>query len=243
MHSSTVTCVMLMCAVSFVEVLSNDELQCYKCTNVKLENSNPLLKNLLPGQTQKWCEHPSVSDTTETCPSATDYMCSFFEGSISFALVSSALGDYRVTVQKRGCMKVDSNSRINQCKPVGSKNERKFVGTVLSLLTEMARNVKIDGKICVCGTDLCDANCKGVAIGPVCLSLPVAIVLGIVSGILALLIVTCCCCCCCTCCKSRRPQFISVGLPVFTTVTLPQASAMGAVSPYSHLQEEEPVIQ
>jgi len=42
-------------------------------------------------------------------------------------------------------------------------------------------------------------------------SLPVAIVLGIVSGILALLIVTCCCCCCCccTCCKSRRPQFIS----------------------------------
>jgi len=64
-------------------------------------------------------------------------------------------------------MKVDSNSRINQCKPVGSKNERKFVGTVLSLLTEMARNVKIDGKICVCGTDLCDANCKGVAIGPV----------------------------------------------------------------------------
>jgi len=35
----------------------------------------------------------------------------------------------------------------------------------------------------------------------------------------------------------------AVGLPVFTTVTLPQASAMGAVSPYSHLQEEEPVIQ
>ena len=64
-------------------------------------------------------------------------------------------------------MKVDSNSGINQCKPVGSDNERKFVGAVLSVLTETARDVKVDGKMCVCGTDLCDANCNGVAIGPV----------------------------------------------------------------------------
>ena len=67
-----------------------DELQCYKCTNVKLETSNPLLEKLLQGQTQKWCERPSVSDTTETCPSTTGYMCSYFEGSISFELLFSA---------------------------------------------------------------------------------------------------------------------------------------------------------
>ena len=72
-----------------------------------------------------------------------------------------------MTVQKRGCMKVDSNSRINQCKPVGSENQRKCVGVVLSMLAEPVTNMKVDGKMCVCGTDLCDANCKGVAIGPV----------------------------------------------------------------------------
>ena len=72
-----------------------------------------------------------------------------------------------MTVQKRGCLKVDSNSGINQCKPVGTENERKFVGAVLSVLAETTRNVKVDGKMCLCGTDLCDANCKGVALGPV----------------------------------------------------------------------------
>ena len=57
---------------------------------------------------------------------------------------------------------------INQCKPVDSDddNEREFVGAVLSVLPESATNMtldKIDGEMCVCGTDLCDANCKGVA--------------------------------------------------------------------------------
>ena len=78
-----------------------------------------------------------------------------------------------MTVQKRGCMKVNQTQGkvINHCKPIDSddEDERTFVGTVLSVLPETATNMtldKIDGKLCVCGTDLCDANCKGVAIFP-----------------------------------------------------------------------------
>lgn len=210
-------------------------LHCYKCTNVKLKNSNPVLAQLLSGQTDEWCEHPSISDATETCPSSTDYMCGFFEGSVSFSL--PFVGGSKVTIQKRGCLKVESNKGINQCHQIGSDAERKFVGVVLSVLSEVSE-VNVDGKICVCGTDLCDANCNGVAIGPVCLSIPVAVVLGIVGSIFSLLLVTCCCCCCCcACCKSRRPHIVTVGMPRVTVMTLPETA--GSAPPYSRLQDEE----
>ena len=59
-------------------------------------------------------------------------------------------------------MKVKSSTTSNHCKPVDNddEDERMFVGTVLTLLSEPAVNLTVDGKICVCGTDLCDATCN-----------------------------------------------------------------------------------
>ena len=61
-------------------------------------------------------------------------------------------------------MKVDTNTGLNECNPIGSDSERKFAGEILSVLSEVS-DVEVDGKVCACGTDLCDANCSGVAIG------------------------------------------------------------------------------
>ena len=74
-----------------------DELQCYKCTSVRLEN-NKLLLNILPqGRTHKSCKHLSVSDAFETCPSSTGYVCSFFEGSVSFAHLNNIRTSLSIT--------------------------------------------------------------------------------------------------------------------------------------------------
>ncbi|KAI0238280.1 hypothetical protein LSAT2_011063 [Lamellibrachia satsuma] len=74
------------------------------------------------------------------------------------------------------------------------------------------------------------------------LSLPVAIVLGILNVIIGLLLITCCCCCCCcACCKNRRPAAITVntGFPQVSMMSLPQGSNNGhSVPPYSRLEEE-----
>ncbi|KAI0224413.1 hypothetical protein LSAT2_024577 [Lamellibrachia satsuma] len=239
MHPTVVPVVMLLCVVSFVEVLTDDmsSLRCYKCSNVKFDN--PLVKKLFSRKSDQWCEHPSSDDATETCPSRTDYMCGYFEGSISFHV--PLVGTSKVTVESRGCMKVDTNIGLNKCNPIGSDSERKFAGEVLSVLSEVS-DVEVDGKLCACGTDLCDANCSGVAIGTLCLSLPVAIVLGILNVIIGLLLITCCCCCCCcVCCKNRRPAAITVntGFPQVSMMSLPHASNNGhSVPPYSRLEEE-----
>ncbi|KAI0233043.1 hypothetical protein LSAT2_016689 [Lamellibrachia satsuma] len=205
-------------------------LQCYKCANVKLDN--PLLKKF-SGESDQWCEHPSSDDATETCPSRTDYMCGYFEGSISFRV--PLVGTSKVTVESRGCMKVHKNTVLNKCNPIGSDSERKFAREVLSVLSNVS-DVEVDGKLCTCGTDLCDTNCNGVVIGTLCLPLPVAILLGVLNVIIGLLLITCCCCCCCcVCCKNHRPAIITVntGLPQVTVMSLPQESV-----PYSRLEEE-----
>ncbi|KAI0233042.1 hypothetical protein LSAT2_016688 [Lamellibrachia satsuma] len=219
-------------------------LQCYKCANVKVDN--PILKKFFSGESDQWCEHPSSDDATETCPSRTDYVWLLRRKhlllcTISYFSVHVSVGTSKVTVESRGCMKVDTNTGLNECNPIGSDSERKFAGEILSVLSEVS-DVEVDGKVCACGTDLCDANCNGVAIGTFCLSLPVAIVLGILNVIIGLLLITCCCCCCCcVCCKNRRPAIIAVntGLPQVTVMSLPQESASGhSVPPYSRLEEE-----
>ncbi|KAI0221935.1 hypothetical protein LSAT2_026818 [Lamellibrachia satsuma] len=172
MHTTVVLVVMLLCVVRFVELLTDydmSKLQCYKCANVKLDN--PILKKNFSRESDQWCEHPSSDDATETCPSRTDYMCGYFEGNISFHV--PLVGTSEVTVESRGCMKVHKNTVLNKCKPIGSDSERKFAGEVLSVLSEVS-GVEVDGKVCYCGTDLCDTNCNGVAIGTVCLFLPMA---------------------------------------------------------------------
>ena len=76
------------------------------------------------------------------------------------------VGTTKATVQKRGCVQVDSNAGINTCREIGSNEEREFLGGVLSVLSDEVSDVNVDGKMCVCGTSYCDANCDGVAIGP-----------------------------------------------------------------------------
>ena len=67
-------------------VADTSTLQCYKCADVKLEKSNQTLKKNFNGESDQWCEHPSSDDATETCQ--TDYVCGYFEGSISFYVPS-----------------------------------------------------------------------------------------------------------------------------------------------------------
>ena len=77
-----------------------DELRCYTCTSIRLED-NKLLLEYLPhqsrGHTHKSCKHLSVSDAFETCPNSTGYMCSFFEGRVSFVHLDSSRTSLSIT--------------------------------------------------------------------------------------------------------------------------------------------------
>ena len=100
------------------------------------------------------------------CPRCQLSHCVHIAVFVSYFSVHVTVGTSEVTVESRGCMKVHKNTVLNKCKPIGSDSERKFAGEVLSVLSEVS-GVEVDGKVCYCGTDLCDTNCNGVAIGTV----------------------------------------------------------------------------
>ena len=195
-------------------------LECYQCSNVETDGSNSFLRELFKGNSDPNCASASTSPSGQ-CPSDYGYKCGYADVKVTQNVV---VGKISYKIQTRQCVQT---SLDNGCY-TSDEDVEDIANNILSTLT----GVEVDGKVCYCSDDLCDAECGGNywLIEEWCAPKWAVVIIGIIMLIVAGLLLSCCCCCCCCggcCCCRKTPsgQVIMTQTPMMTSTTVAYAPA------------------
>lgn len=189
-------------------------LQCFQCSNMEMDGSNDFLRSLFKGNTDPGCKSADTSTAGECPQDGQRYKCGYVDAKVTQNVL---VGKVSMKVQNRECVVTDQPDGCY----TGNQDLKDVANTVLSDMT----GVELDGKVCYCSEDLCDAECGGNywLIGNWCAKKWVLVLLGIASLIVLGLLLSCCCCCCCCCrcCKSTpQGRVIVASTPMMTTTSV-----------------------
>ncbi|CAH1802417.1 unnamed protein product [Owenia fusiformis] len=190
--------VILSFGIVMLAALTNPakSLRCFQCVDVA--GSSDLTSST--GHSDPSCRNAPSSSAE--CQSGE--VCGYSKGSVQGHLFVTA----EVNAVVRGCMPLLDRDTSMGCH--SNKEASGIISEVLSSLSELG-DVKVDGEVCYCDTDLCVPECDGAYIGQFCVKKWMFAVAGV--GVLLVIILLCTCCCCCcgccgSCCKKRQDGYM-----------------------------------